>query len=304
MKLQPTLVLAAFCAWLTLLSAPKKAASMASRLSSLCRRADARWHGNTSSAFTAADESSVKGAAMQKMRLSLSLGRGPAEVRATSGGACSSVLWPHDATRPSSGGKAMSFSDMALDSCVKSPPMKLSVELAGKNLTMIADTLSRLPKSRACLTSRCATVSRFAVLRRPLRTKSTASWLAMTSHRPSHARIMNSSDATSSGSPSTSGMGEMAWAAAGTCAACFMNRSPSARLTACDPPTRPNHTCEPAAVMRSFSSGFVGLWSIDRGIALPSLHSTQRESPRFAQITNDSSVFTSVLMTVLPDDQP
>mmetsp|Transcript_5580 Transcript_5580/g.14188 ORF Transcript_5580/g.14188 Transcript_5580/m.14188 type:complete len:263 (+) Transcript_5580:151-939(+) len=115
-----------------------------------------------------------------------------------------------------------------------------------------------------------------------LRIKSTACWLDMTSHTPSHASSRNSSSAQIV-SHMTSGCAVMIWSLGARSALPLYLRSPIARdrlrlpLTRHTPPMSLRKP--PAASMRFFSISCAGLWSFDSGTADPPRHSTARLSP-------------------------
>mmetsp|Transcript_10156 Transcript_10156/g.31802 ORF Transcript_10156/g.31802 Transcript_10156/m.31802 type:complete len:450 (+) Transcript_10156:441-1790(+) len=130
-----------------------------------------------------------------------------------------------------------------------------------------------------------------------LRTKSTTSWLDLTSKMPSQPSTRNSSSGTgasahSSASPGASrsvcvmisGLAVTACSAAGTSLACLNSESPMARLRLSTPLTRPSDTKHLAASIRAASVGSSGLWSRLSATAVPPRLSTQRLSPQLATV--------------------
>mmetsp|Transcript_97823 Transcript_97823/g.237913 ORF Transcript_97823/g.237913 Transcript_97823/m.237913 type:complete len:264 (-) Transcript_97823:300-1091(-) len=121
------------------------------------------------------------------------------------------------------------------------------------------------------------------------RTKSTASWLLITSHTPSQAMSRNSS-LRSRFTLMTSGVATMSWSPGGSSLFCLYSRSPMARERLRSPftryttrvPRRWLSTQPPAPKIRASSAGCSGLWSSDMSIALPPRHSTARQSPTLA----------------------
>mmetsp|Transcript_9563 Transcript_9563/g.23007 ORF Transcript_9563/g.23007 Transcript_9563/m.23007 type:complete len:251 (-) Transcript_9563:734-1486(-) len=116
-------------------------------------------------------------------------------------------------------------------------------------------------------------------------TKSTASWLLITSQIPSQARIKNSSPGPIA-SASTSGCAVMIWSFLASSVLHLYLRSPMARLRFRFPLTRQTPPISerkpPAASMRAFSESCAGLWSVERATAFPSLQRTARLSPALA----------------------
>mmetsp|Transcript_19609 Transcript_19609/g.58142 ORF Transcript_19609/g.58142 Transcript_19609/m.58142 type:complete len:327 (-) Transcript_19609:191-1171(-) len=116
-------------------------------------------------------------------------------------------------------------------------------------------------------------------------TKSTTSWLLMTSHTPSQASTKNRSSDVSS-KLRTSGSAVMIWDLAGRSPFILYRKSPIARLRFKLPLTR--HTPPisdknpPAAMMRDRSPSCDGLWSSESDTAVLPRQSTPRLSPAFA----------------------
>ena len=117
-----------------------------------------------------------------------------------------------------------------------------------------------------------------------LRTKSHSSSFDMTSQIPSQASTMNSSWALRS-STKISGSGETSCSHGPFPTTFLYSKSPRARDTASDPLTRWIMTLPPALWMRSFSSGWKGLWSWVEKWSPPARDMTARESPQFAKNT-------------------
>mmetsp|Transcript_16462 Transcript_16462/g.38580 ORF Transcript_16462/g.38580 Transcript_16462/m.38580 type:complete len:253 (-) Transcript_16462:367-1125(-) len=125
-----------------------------------------------------------------------------------------------------------------------------------------------------------------------LRTKSTASWLLMTSQTPSHAMTMNSSQGSRL-KVRTSGVATMSWSPAGNVLFCLYSKSPMARERLRSPltrwtakwPKRSTSTQPPALLMRQRSRGRSGLWSSERSSARPPRLKTARQSPALATTT-------------------
>mmetsp|Transcript_20927 Transcript_20927/g.57581 ORF Transcript_20927/g.57581 Transcript_20927/m.57581 type:complete len:233 (-) Transcript_20927:492-1190(-) len=105
-----------------------------------------------------------------------------------------------------------------------------------------------------------------------------ASWLVMTSHRPSEAMT------TKSRGPSSCSVRSGSWLRY-----CSIMTSPSALDMASMPMTRwqpmREVTVPPARWMRARSAGRLGLWSTDSATARPPTHATARLSPALATTT-------------------
>mmetsp|Transcript_2723 Transcript_2723/g.7503 ORF Transcript_2723/g.7503 Transcript_2723/m.7503 type:complete len:357 (-) Transcript_2723:106-1176(-) len=114
------------------------------------------------------------------------------------------------------------------------------------------------------------------------RTKSTTSWLLMTSQTPSQASTMNSSSSLSSHSV-MSGSAVMTWSLGSMLLSPLYFKSPMARERLRFPLTRwcPFISCTnpPAFSMRVLSRMSAGLWSTLSAWALPPRQMTARESP-------------------------
>mmetsp|Transcript_11855 Transcript_11855/g.28019 ORF Transcript_11855/g.28019 Transcript_11855/m.28019 type:complete len:234 (-) Transcript_11855:411-1112(-) len=122
---------------------------------------------------------------------------------------------------------------------------------------------------------------------RRARMKSTTCWLLFTSQTPSQQMIRNSSLSGSRSLKVTSGVEQIICFSGGRDRSFLYSRSPRARDRFRLPLTRycpgPQHsTRPPAASMRCFSVGALGLWSSLKGIACPALQSTARLSPALA----------------------
>lgn len=106
----------------------------------------------------------------------------------------------------------------------------------------------------------------------------TAPWLLITSQRPSHPIIRNSSSSLNTVSCNSgsalSGQDEPTGP--------FMCQSPIARATDNCPFRYPSYTAPPSFSIRFLSDVLLGLWSFDSSIALPRFPSTARQSPAFA----------------------
>mmetsp|Transcript_58572 Transcript_58572/g.171406 ORF Transcript_58572/g.171406 Transcript_58572/m.171406 type:complete len:282 (-) Transcript_58572:203-1048(-) len=128
---------------------------------------------------------------------------------------------------------------------------------------------------------------------RPSRTKSTTSWLLLTSQTPSQQITTNSSCSVRLKN-STSGVEHMICSSGLRVPSFLYSRSPSARERLRLPLTRcwPGAVCStypPAASILCFSLGSFGLWSWLRATARPPRQRTARLSPAFATM-NWSSV--------------
>mmetsp|Transcript_10982 Transcript_10982/g.20717 ORF Transcript_10982/g.20717 Transcript_10982/m.20717 type:complete len:258 (-) Transcript_10982:695-1468(-) len=132
-------------------------------------------------------------------------------------------------------------------------------------------------------------------------TKSTASWLVMTSHIPSHAKIRNSSSLCNL-QDNISGNAVTACSFGSKSFLCLYSMSPIALLKLRLPFTLPSVTKPPALWILSDSSGSWGLWSLDMATALPFLEKTHLLSPAFATVT--SSLITTATTAVHPADGP
>jgi hypothetical protein len=97
-------------------------------------------------------------------------------------------------------------------------------------------------------------------------------------HAPSQAITKNSSSSVISWTV-TSGNAVTICCSGGRSALFLNSKSPIALLSARLPLTLPKSTKPPAAHIRAFSPSFCGLWSKDKGFALPLMPRTDRESP-------------------------